>query len=289
MITKKGETTNMKKVLIPLVALLMVLGLALSITTPALAADPGNQIDVTPETPNMYYIGDTITYNVTLSNLHGSQTMNVSDVWTVLPNGSTVDPGLTPFQLLAGESVTYFPTWVVDVAGVGVGGIVTATSIFNGVQLASFPDPFSSTTTKTSLILQPCTNVSITANQTTILSGDPVLLTITENNCGDDDLTDPEVRLDTSGAGSVWLDETSADFVGGDTGGDGVLGVGETWEWQVTVNPTTGTTYTAVGFGLDSLGNDVTWCADPGSPPSGVYCSQGEKDDVDVTIADARW
>ncbi|MDR9460057.1 MAG: hypothetical protein RI591_07965, partial [Dehalococcoidia bacterium] len=255
---------------------------------PALASNPGNQIDVTPETPNTYYIGDTITYNVTISNLHGSQTMNVSDVYTVLPNGSIVDAGLTPFQLPAGESRTYYPTWVVDVSGVSAGGIVTATSIFNGVQLASFPDPFTSVATKTSLIIQPCTNVSITANQTTILSGDPVLLTITEENCGDVALTDPEVRLDTSGAGSVWLDENSADFVGGDTGSDGVLGVGETWEWQKTVNPTAATTYTAVGYGFDPLGNDVTWCADPGSPPVGIYCSQGEKDDVGVTIVDAR-
>ena len=145
----------MKKVLIPLVALIMVLGLALTITMPALASNPGNQIDVVPASPNTYHLGDTITYEVTISNLHATETMNVSDVYTVLPDGTTWDPGLTPFQLNAGDSAVYYPTWVVTVSGVGVTGIITAESWFGGIQLSTFDDPFNSLATKTSLVIQP--------------------------------------------------------------------------------------------------------------------------------------
>jgi hypothetical protein len=146
---------------------------------PVFAADPGNQIDVIPVNPNTYYIGDTITYNVTISNLHASQTMNVSDVYTVLPDGSTWDAGLTPFQLLAGESRTYFPTWVVDAY---YGGSVIATSHFNGVQLATFPDPFTSVAQKTSgILLAP----DISIEKTVDFDGDGVYTDSEINSAGE--------------------------------------------------------------------------------------------------------
>lgn len=103
---------------------------------------------------------------------------------------------------------------------------------------------------------EPGTLVDIQASPTMVYPGDPVVLTTTEENTGNVNITNPHVVLTPPG---VTLDESSPEFVGGDTDGDGELDVGEIWEWQVTVNLTTTTTYTAVGHGTDPLGNDITY------------------------------
>jgi uncharacterized repeat protein (TIGR01451 family) len=99
------------------------------------------------------------------------------------------------------------------------------------------------------------TMLDIQASPTMVYPGETVMLTITEENTGNVDITDPHVILTPPG---VTLDELSPEFVGGDIDGDGELDVGELWEWQVTVNPIATTKYTAVGHGFDPLGNDIT-------------------------------
>jgi hypothetical protein len=107
-----------------------------------------------------------------------------------------------------------------------------------------------------------------------------VTLTITEKNTGDVDLIGPYVVLDPLG---LTLAKASAKFVSGDTDGDGDLDAGETWTWTV-VDPGVDydKTYTVVGHGTDALGNDVTWCSNPGDPPARVLCDQDERDQVTV-------
>lgn len=81
-------------------------------------------------------------------------------------------------------------------------------------------------------------------------------------------------------------------FSGGDNGND-LLDPGETWVFtcqSTLVGPsgdsgsaTTGT-LAARGHGRDGTGDDVTWCADPATPPANTHCDQDERDSVSVTI-----
>ena len=130
-------------------------------------------------------------------------------------------------------------------------------------------------------ILFPDTTVSITASDESVCEGDEVTLTICEQNTGEVDLTNPHVELYADLALIGTFDETSFEFTGVDVGSDGMLGVLEEWCWDVDVVVDTTTTYSAIGYGsLDGL--VVTWCLDPGNPPTNTFCDEGELDDVIV-------
>ena len=86
--------------------------------------------------------------------------------------------------------------------------------------------------------------------------GGNVILTITEENTGNCDLTSPYVDLQPL---ALTLNKASIYYVSGDAGTIGVLDVGETWTWSVQTTISTTTTFTATGHGIDSLGNDVTY------------------------------
>ena len=71
----------------------------------------------------------------------------------------------------------------------------------------------------------------------------------------------------------VILTKDSVEFVGGDIGDDGIMDVGETWEWRlVTValagnavflsGDATSIGFEAIGHGIDQLGGDVTFPGD---------------------------
>jgi hypothetical protein len=118
----------------------------------------------------------------------------------------------------------------------------------------------------------PDTITTITASETTVQSGGSVDLTVTEQNTGNDPLTDPYVE--------VWKDGTLLATLiappdSGDIADPGVLNVGETWSWTISSGPiTTTTTFVALGFGTDSLGNEISYA-------QGYL---GERDDVRVDI-----
>lgn len=107
-------------------------------------------------------------------------------------------------------------------------------------------------------IIHPNTTTTITPSSSLVTASTSVNLTVTEQNTGDNALGNPTVMLTPPG---LTLASTSSTFTGGDTGSDGILGVGETWTWVVPVVVNTTTTFTAVGNGLDSLGNPVTFPA----------------------------
>ena len=96
------------------------------------------------------------------------------------------------------------------------------------------------------------------------------ILTVTETNDGDSPLTDVYVEVEPTG---IILDRDSLEYVGGDIGDDGIMDVGETWEWRVVTVAVAGNgvflsedalniEFTAIGHGIDILGGDVTFPGD---------------------------
>ena len=73
--------------------------------------------------------------------------------------------------------------------------------------------------------------------------------------------------------GVMMLTRDSVEYVGGDIGDDGIMDVGETWEWRVVSvgvagnyvglsEDATSMNFTAIGHGTDILGGDVTYPGD---------------------------
>ena len=132
-------------------------------------------------------------------------------------------------------------------------------------------DPLNITKQVSTLVINPSTLTTISASAIQVLAGGTVTLTITEQNDGDVDLTNPSVFVD-NGVGTVT--STSVSFIGVDGGDIGVLDPGETWSWTVPgVVVNADTTFTATGHGTDPLLNDVTFPAD-----------QDEQDSVSVEV-----
>ncbi|MGQ0521151.1 MAG: DUF7507 domain-containing protein [Actinomycetota bacterium] len=131
-------------------------------------------------------------------------------------------------------------------------------------------------------IINPSTDVDVTAPGTTFEPATPVEFTITETNDGDADLTSPSVVTDSTECNTTLL------YGSGDADTDGVLDQGEIWSWTCTVTlpdaPGTDFTLTATGHGFDPTGDDVTWCADVTDPGPNVFCDQDERDSVTVGI-----
>ena len=128
-------------------------------------------------------------------------------------------------------------------------------------------------------ILRPSTSITVTDVDTSTMVMRLVVQTskITETNDGDSPLTDVwiEVSSPNQRRDSVprVFDRDSAEFVGGDYGEQGVMEVGETWEWRVITVALAGDylalsademnmTVQAIGHGMDMLGADVTFPGD---------------------------
>ncbi len=83
-------------------------------------------------------------------------------------------------------------------------------------------------------------------------------LTIAMANDGNVRLTSPSVNLTP---GNITFVKASPQFAGGDADLDGSLDAGETWSWNVSI--TSPATYAAVGRGVDTHGNTITFPGDP--------------------------
>jgi hypothetical protein len=116
--------------------------------------------------------------------------------------------------------------------------------------------------------LAPSTQVTVTPSPTSIVAGQSVAWTVTETNDTPPKffpapLSNVHVDLSTDGGTTtlVSVDDTTPTFTG-DTNGNQVLDVGETWKWVVSTNPTTNTTMTATGFGSGPRAHVITFPAD---------------------------
>ena len=267
----------------------------------------GLDISLAPSA-NLTVVGDTITYIAVLDNV-GIGNCNDTDVDSVLtlPDGSTVTL-LTDASIPEGDTITCpgdvecvtagpysYTVAEADVTGARSGcppgapaaeppSFVTAFAEFTGtVHINPGADiPGSATGCKSApaQVISPSTDVDASVDLDVIVAGDTVTLTITETNDGDAPLTDPFVDLQPLG---LTLDETSAEFTGGDDG-NGILDPAESWTWEVTDTPAVDTTYIAIGHGTAPTGEDVTWCEDVGAPPDGVLCDQDERVEVSVDV-----
>ena len=115
-----------------------------------------------------------------------------------------------------------------------------------------------------------------------------VTYTYEESNDGDVPLSSPSVS-DNQCAPVNGVDANSDGKNDGDTNGDGKLDTTETWLFTCTTSATSAgsnvdVTNAAVGTAKDPLNFDVTFCANPASPPASTICDQEERDRVRVRV-----
>jgi uncharacterized repeat protein (TIGR01451 family) len=246
------------------VSKLLVLGMllvALCMVVPAMAADVALSKGVTPASPNIYRLGDTIHYTMRVTNNSGSEQVVVEAISDILPDGTTVYPTgpSLPYTLNPGAFQGYTWDWIVTVTGV-----VNNRFFASGYQISTIHDPFDYSIDKGSLIIAPGTLVGISATPPGPLSpGQTVDLTVTEQNTGTSPLTAVQVVVNN---GSSDIATLVAPPTSGDTGNDGILGLGETWTWNATtiaaldnIVINANTTFTATGDGIDLSGRHVTY------------------------------
>ncbi|MFC1924082.1 hypothetical protein ACFLXA_01775 [Chloroflexota bacterium] len=136
-------------------------------------------------------------------------------------------------------------TWTWTVEDVQVGDAITFTASGYGIVLGepvSYENGYlGERDSVTILSVNPETQVTIDADQTTIPAGSTLDLTITEENIGNADLFGVYVELEC--IDEVTLDDETTSVTinsvvyavvfSGDDGDDGVLGVGEYWTWVI--------------------------------------------------------
>jgi hypothetical protein len=139
--------------------------------------------------------------------------------------------------------------------------VVYAASEFDGNYIFTPPYVAYDIRNVPALIIYPNTLTTIAASATKVVSGGTVTLNVTEQNTGDDALTSPYVELRQGATLIATLNKASVYYAGGDTDGDGVLNTTETWHWNsIPSNAISSTTtFEALGFGTDSVGNEVSY------------------------------
>jgi uncharacterized repeat protein (TIGR01451 family) len=178
-----------------------------------------------------------------------------------------------PFDLAVNATKTFTYTTTITTTTTN-----TATAVGKD-EIGGTVGPVSSSATNN--IFAPNTTTTIAANATIVPINGKVSLTVTEQNTGGDNLTNPRVEVRQNGTLIATLNKASPYYAGGDTSNPGVLDPLETWRWNnIPSNPITATTtFEALGFGTDSLGHQVSYAAG--------YL--GERDDVIVNTYTVGW
>ena len=267
-----------KRVLYLIAALALVLGLVLPMATPVLAAQISGTKQTVPLLPNIYYIGDTIDYVMTVSNPGANtRTNTLTRIWDTLPDGTVIE-FLAPVDTLVqapGETATFYASYTVDASHLiwlSGPGYWAVRNTFEAEGYDSAGDGVYVFVTRNSRIIQPDTEVGIDASATSVAPGGSVGLTITEANTGDAELTNPYVEVWKDGGLLATLTQPPDS---GDLNGDEILDPGETWSWTISSGPISDdTTFVALGFGTDPLGNEVSYAEG--------YLA--ERDEVTVTV-----
>jgi uncharacterized repeat protein (TIGR01451 family) len=243
-----------------LFGLLVALALSLAVAVPVYAADVALTKGVTPATPNVYRLGDTIHYTMSITNISDImetyEDVVVEAVSDVLPDGSTVyltGPSL-PYTLTPGESQTYTYDWVANVTG-----DVTNTFYVSGYQISTdYNDYFNQSVAKGSTVMSPAIHIEKSTNGQDadlppgpyIAVGGPVTWAYVITNPGDSPLINITV---TDSEGGV-----TPGYVSGDNG-DNILQTTETWIYQASGTAIAGQySNTGTAIGTPSLGPNVS-------------------------------
>jgi uncharacterized repeat protein (TIGR01451 family) len=246
-----------------LLGLLVTLALALSVfgtVMPVYAADVALTKGVTPATPNVYRLGDTIHYTMSIRNISDIMGTNedivVEAVSDVLPDGSTVYPTgpSLPYTLTPGTSQNYTYDWVATVTG-----NVTNTFYASGYQISTgFNDYFNQSVEKGSTVINPAIHIEKSTNGQDadlptgpyIAVGGPVTWEYVITNPGDSPLSNITVTDSEAGV-------TPA-YVSGDNA-DSILQTTETWIYQASGTATAGQySNTGTVTGTPQLGSNVS-------------------------------
>jgi uncharacterized repeat protein (TIGR01451 family) len=267
-----------------IVALSLVVVMAFPAAITVMASQIGITKESDPAIPNIYYVGDTIDYVMTVSN-DGPYANWLYEIWDTLPNGlredflypgsphGNADGGETLIQQ-PGETATFSIEYTVDEVDIiwlsgpgywGVRNIFEARgedAIGAGVYALAFWE---------SRVIRPDTRVSIDIDtgvypDRTVVAGQEFNLIISEENTGYDELTDVFVRLrrrvpPATGAVETViprLDHTDASWTCSGNQDD-VLDPGEIWTWTIPVTIAEDTRFIALGFGTDPLDNEVSF------------------------------
>ena len=228
--------------------------------------------------PGVIYSDGTLYYTVGLSNspVPGANDI-VVDVYFRPPGPSGAAGAYGPPILLdaakrieVGETVIYNwdgqddalarPVLAVDLEAVPLDPGVTlvyAAAEYEGEYVHSPAYDANESRSIAARIIRPDRKTTIAASPITAASGDLIELTVADSNTGDNRLTDVSVTVN-DGASDIAVLTAPPD--GGDANADGILDPGETWTWTIAgVAVSTDTTFTATGYGQDSLGNAVTY------------------------------
>ena len=201
---------------------------------------------------------DTVNLTVTVTN-HGDA--DLTDVAVVAPDVTTAC-SQSLGTLIPGQSITNECTSVALSENAEVTMTVSGTAPDDG--------PVSDSDTVNVRVIHPNSVVDVAAVETIQFQLVVHVLRITETNTGDSPLTDVSVDVDSSAKQIATLTKDSANqWIGGDTGDDGVLSPGETWEWRLVTVTVQGpgvvlagdaetADFTATGHGTDPLGGDIT-------------------------------
>ena len=246
-----------KAVLHSIMALVVVLGLTLSMATPV-----GATVNMVADVDLLWTTQrGTLHYTITVTNTN--PTDSASYTVTFFPPGPTGAEGeygdLVPIDtnrtIAGGDTVTYTwdgdgvtearPELKVELPEIPIDDDVNVVYALVTFEAGGAGDGEKALPTG---VIWPDTRVTITSSPPTVSSGGSVILTVTEENTGDVDLTNPYVEIWKNDDAHLTTLEAPPDT--GDVGDPGVLNVGETWTWEYDSGPITSTTtFVALGFG----------------------------------------
>jgi hypothetical protein len=205
------------RVFLPVLVTLAMVASMFGMAIPALASQITATKDITdPFAPNMYYVGDTIYYEMTIENPPGNTAINtITDVWDTLPDGTVVyfiQDGIDPPLVQNPGDVEYFYIsyvvnepdiiWIPALGGYGV------KNYFNVLGYDSAGDDVTAAVTKNSNVIRPCIDIQKTVDcnddgefldEDYGVAGDTGHWRIVVTNCGEDPLYDVEVWDDLWG------------------------------------------------------------------------------------------